>query len=120
EPLPGLGELPHVGRRPAKRLRPQPVPGPSHQLLLRMIPRTLFASLAFPAFLLLGTGGAFAQDADTSGDTRYFVGLGAGFETGNGLQLGIGRGKDALQLGLGLLYDDADARTDYSIGLRYL
>jgi hypothetical protein len=56
--------------------------------------------------------------ADTTG-IRYALGFGAGLQSGHGLQFGIARGVHATHLGLGLIYDDRDARFGYSIGLRY-
>ncbi len=51
---------------------------------------------------------------------RWFVGLGAGHTSGNGLQVGMIRGPHTGQLGLGLLYDGERARFRYSLGGRYL
>lgn len=52
--------------------------------------------------------------------SRFAVGLGAGYEAGNGLHLGLASGKYAARMGLGLIYEDQNAEFDYSAGLRGL
>ena len=61
-----------------------------------------------------------AEEGDSSSqETKLRVGFGGGFEAGNGLQLGIKQGKNAGQLGVGILYDGQTANFQYSLGLRY-
>ena len=60
-----------------------------------------------------------AEDAPVS-ESRFIVGFGGGYEAGNGLRLGMKWGPDAVELGLGLLYDAQNAELKYSTGLRYL
>ena len=59
-----------------------------------------------------------AENADSS--FKFIVGLGGGFEAGNGLRLGIKQGKNTGELGVGLLYHGETAEFQYSLGLRYL
>jgi hypothetical protein len=61
---------------------------------------------------------AAAEDAPERRSWTYLVGAGGGYEAGNGLHLGLGRGKWLGVLGLGLLYDDQIAEFKYSTGLR--
>jgi hypothetical protein len=71
--------------------------------------------------LMLGMAVSQAEEGDSPVQSRKFmVGFGGGFEAGNGLRLGMSRGKDAVELGLGLLYKAQDAEFQYSLGLRYL
>lgn len=49
----------------------------------------------------------------------FSVGAGAGYESGNGLHLGVGKGPHMAQLGVGLIYLSQDAEFQYSTGLRY-
>ena len=71
--------------------------------------------------LLLGMAISRAEEGNSPGQVRKFIlGFGGGFEAGNGLRLGMAQGKDAGELGLGLLYRSQDAEFQYSIGLRYL
>jgi hypothetical protein len=51
---------------------------------------------------------------------EFAVGIGGGFEAGNGLRLGYKEGRHAGELGLGLLYEAQAAEFQYSVGLRYL
>ena len=72
---------------------------------------------ALCAVLLVGAMG-LAAPADSV--WKFSVGFGAGFEAGNGLHLGLGKGKRRGQIGLGLIYNDQNAEFDYSSGLRYI
>lgn len=56
----------------------------------------------------------------TAGENRYFVGFGAGPQSGHGVHLGVIRGAHAVDVGIGLIYDSQDAEWGYSSGLRYL
>ncbi len=71
-------------------------------------------------FILLAalTVGLYA--GETQAPVKFRVGFGGGFEAGNGLRLGVKQGSETVELGLGLLYDAADANLRYSTGLRYL
>jgi hypothetical protein len=73
------------------------------------------------ALILLGIAAPWAEETDSSSpDRKFIVGFGGGYEAGNGLQLGMRQGKNAGELGLGLLYDGQTAKFQYSLGLRYL
>lgn len=80
------------------------------------------------ALLLLSAATARAEAAaapDAASETaatpvRFALGAGAGPQSGNGLHLIVSRGRDAVDLGVGVLYDDSDAKWGYSTGLRYL
>jgi hypothetical protein len=77
--------------------------------------RTLLAAL----ILVAATQTARAADPAPD-EIRYAVGFGAGPQSGHGLHLRMARGLDAVDLGLGLIYDGNDAEWGYSTGLRYL
>ena len=72
--------------------------------------------------LLLAAVAAPALQAQESAalPLRYSVGFGAGPQSGHGLHVGIARGLNAVDLGLGVIYDGNDAKWGYSTGLRYL
>lgn len=81
---------------------------------MRFLIATLLLVLTVPAIR------AEADAAPEKTDTRYFVGFGAGPQSGHGLHLGLARGPHAADLGLGLIYDGQNAKWGYSTGLRYL
>jgi hypothetical protein len=56
---------------------------------------------------------------DTS-TNKLYIGLGAGFESGNGVKLGFSRGRHGAETGLGILYLGETGTLQYSYGLRYL
>ncbi len=73
------------------------------------------------AILLWICGISHAANTTSPADRwRYSVGFGAGFESGNGVHLGLAQGKNAGQLGLGLIYKDLNAEFQYSTGFRFL
>lgn len=65
------------------------------------------------------SAGSAARGASDD-EPRWFVGLGAGHASGNGLQAGMIRGAHAGQFGVGLLYNGENAQLRYSLGTRYL
>lgn len=82
---------------------------------MRFLPVTCCAAL-----LLLCATPRAESVASSPVPVRFALGAGAGLQSGNGLHLIVSRGADALDLGVGVLYDDADAKWGYSTGLRYL
>lgn len=77
--------------------------------------RTLLAAF------LMAAAAQTASAADPSPEEiRYSVGFGAGPQSGHGLHVGLARGLDAVDLGLGVIYDGQEAEWGYSTGLRYL
>lgn len=56
---------------------------------------------------------------DTS-TNKLYIGLGAGFESGNGVKLGFSRGRHGAETVLGILYLGETGTLQYSYGLRYL
>jgi hypothetical protein len=84
---------------------------------MRFLTSSLFLTPLLAAFLT--TSAVRAEEVPVP-EKRYFVGFGAGPQSGNGLHFGIIRGAHAVDFGLGLIYDSQDARWGYSTGLRYL
>lgn len=76
----------------------------------RLLPLLLLLLLALP----------LCAAAENREETRYSVGFGAGPQSGNGVHVGYMRGANAVDLGLGVIYDSQDAKWGYSTGLRYL
>jgi hypothetical protein len=81
----------------------------------------IHSTLLLALFLLPGVSAQNARAETSSPDEKvWFVGAGAGPQSGNGLHFGTIRGRHGLDFGLGLLYDSQDAKWGYSTGLRYL
>lgn len=53
-------------------------------------------------------------------EARFYVGVGAGFEAGNGLRLGASYGPFGLETGGGVTYSGETGRLNYSVGGRYI
>ena len=70
--------------------------------------------------ILLAMASEAGAAVSSSDETKFLIGFGGGFESGNGLQLGMKRGENTEMLGLGVLYDGQTAEFKYSVGLRYL
>ncbi|MBF0431529.1 MAG: hypothetical protein HQK83_09635 [Fibrobacteria bacterium] len=76
----------------------------------------------FFIFLFVVTGIVTAQEApetDTGNKYRFIIGAGGGPEAGLGLHLGIQKQKNALRLGMLLMYNGDESGLLYSTGLRY-
>jgi hypothetical protein len=72
-------------------------------------------------FIFLGLGMSLGEETSMpAAPWRYSVGMGLGYESGNGLNLGLSQGKYTGQLGLGLIYSAQNAELQYSTGLRLL
>ncbi len=84
--------------------------------------------LILAAFLLLTVSAAHAAGVDTlraedrseGHQTRLYVGVGAGFEAGNGLRLGFSYGPYGAEAGGGVTYSGETGQLNYSIGARYI
>jgi hypothetical protein len=63
-----------------------------------------------------------ASPADTSGapERKMYIGLGLGFEAGNGIRLGFSRGRHGAETGIGVMYLGESGTLQYSYGARYL
>ncbi|MFH1760981.1 MAG: hypothetical protein ABIA63_07755, partial [bacterium] len=66
--------------------------------------------------LISGTWAA----ADDTGGITYSVGMGAGYESGIGLHLGLEKTVHKVHTNLGLLYRGDNAEFMYSVGVRYI
>ena len=74
-----------------------------------------------PALLLVATAPSVVRAQETAAPPwRYSVGFGAGPQSGHGLHVGVARGLNAVDLGLGVIYDGNEAEWGYRTGLRYL
>jgi hypothetical protein len=80
-----------------------------------------------PLLLLACAVAAPAQDAAPSGERaapslerRIYVGIGAGYEAGNGLRLGWSIGRHGVESGFGMTYSGETGEMNYSYGFRYL
>lgn len=78
------------------------------------------SALILALFLAFSAAASPVPAAGASAPLRFRVGLGAGYESGNGVQIGMARGRNAVQAGLGFLYEDQTAEFGYSTGLRFL
>jgi hypothetical protein len=83
----------------------------------------------FSLLLLLGGVGSVsaARLNDTASaaemqalERKIYVGIGAGYESGNGLRLGASIGRHGLETGFGITYAGETGMLNYSYGLRYL
>jgi hypothetical protein len=85
-------------------------------------------SILLAGLLTLATAAAHAAEVDTlraadksdGPHTRLYVGVGAGFEAGNGLRLGFSYGPYGMEVGGGATYSGETGRWNYSIGTRYI
>jgi hypothetical protein len=84
-------------------------------------PSAPFAVLAFAVCLAAAPARAVSVPAlpDTS-DHKLYIGLGAGFEAGNGIRLGFSRGRHGAETGIGVMYLGETGTLQYSYGARYL
>lgn len=65
---------------------------------------------------------ASAPSADSAlgADRRIYVGVGAGYEAGNGIRLGYSIGRHGVETGIGVVYLGETGTLRYSYGARYL
>lgn len=89
--------------------------------------RTLLGAFA----LLLLSGGLTAARAGNTTDTataaemqalerKVYVGIGVGYEAGNGIRVGGSIGRHGLESGFGITYSGETGEMNYSVGARYL
>jgi hypothetical protein len=84
--------------------------------------RRLLLLLALAALALAPRARA-AVSADTSklaADRKIYVGVGAGYEAGNGIRIGYSAGRHGVETGIGIVYLGETGELRYSYGLRYL
>jgi hypothetical protein len=78
------------------------------------------------ATILLAPRVASAASSSASADTtlglerKIYVGVGAGFEGGNGIRLGYSIGPYGVETGIGIVYLGETGELQYSFGARYL
>ncbi len=79
--------------------------------------------------LLLGGGAAvraeYAKDTASAAqmqalERKIYVGVGVGYEAGNGIRLGGSIGRHGLETGFGITYSGETGEMNYSVGARYL
>lgn len=78
----------------------------------------LFAAL--PAVPRAASAATPADAVSESPARTIYVGLGAGYEAGNGIRLGMKRGADGIETGVGVVYLGETGELRYSFGVRYL
>jgi hypothetical protein len=82
----------------------------------------MFACAALIAAVAPAWSQAAAADTATAATAgkKIYVGLGAGYEAGNGVRLGASLGPHGVETGLGITYLGETGLFQYSFGARYL